>query len=44
MIIFESPLTTFEAALFFEAAGAVSKNGSSLKSKPPLADLALLNP
>jgi hypothetical protein len=33
MIIFESTLTTFEATLFFEAAGAVSKIGLSLKSK-----------
>jgi hypothetical protein len=33
MIIFESTLTTFEAGfIFFEAAGAVSKIGSSLKS------------
>jgi hypothetical protein len=32
MIIFELTLTTFEGAfLFFEAAGAVSKIGSSLK-------------
>jgi hypothetical protein len=32
MIIFESTLTTFEASFIFEAAGAVSKIGSSLKS------------
>ncbi len=32
MIIFESTLTTFEASIIFEAAGAVSKIDSSLKS------------
>ena len=30
MIIFEPPLTAFEATSFYEAAGAVSKIGSSL--------------
>jgi hypothetical protein len=34
MIIFESLLTTFEASFIFEAAGAVAKIGSRLKSKP----------
>ncbi len=32
MIIFESTLTTFEASSIFEAAEAVAKIGSSLKS------------
>ena len=32
MVIFESVLTTFEAASFFKAAGAVLKIGLSLKS------------
>ena len=32
MIIFESFLTTFEAGSIFEAAGAVTKIGSSIKS------------
>ena len=32
MIIFESTLTTFEASVSFEAARAVAKMGSSLKS------------
>jgi hypothetical protein len=32
MIIFELSLATFEASFIFEAAGAVSKIGLSLKS------------
>jgi hypothetical protein len=45
MIIFDLTLTTFEASFIFEAAGAVSKIGSSLKSNHHWQIyLALLNP
>jgi hypothetical protein len=44
MIIYESPLTTFEASFIFLASWGSIKNWLELKIKPPLADLALLNP
>jgi hypothetical protein len=44
MIIFSQLWPLLKQALFFEAAGAVSKNWLELKIEPTLADLALLNP
>ncbi len=44
MIIFESNLTTFEASFIFWGSWGSIKNWLELKIKPPLADLALLNP
>ncbi len=43
MVIFESILTTFTASVVLEAAGAVTKIGSSLKSKPLWVNLACIN-
>ncbi len=44
MIIFESTLSTFEASFIFWGSWGSIKNWLELKIKPPLADLALLNP
>ncbi len=44
MIIFKSTLTTFEASFIFWGSCGSFKNWLELKIKPPLADLALLNP
>ncbi len=44
MIIFESTLTTIEASFIFWGSWGSIKNWLELKIKPPLADLALLNP
>jgi hypothetical protein len=44
MIIFELTLSTFEASFTFRGSWGSIKNWLELKIKPPLADLALLNP
>jgi hypothetical protein len=44
MIIFESILTPFEASFIFCGSWGSIKNLLELEIKPPLADLALLNP